>query len=110
MGERRASGYQELVGSNGTSRGRHRLADPVGRPALLPRSLNVVSVTVGAVLVLAAQDDPGTPARRPHPDTPSLSAFQPVVLAPEPRPATAAVTGRAVAGAHLSATASVYAG
>jgi hypothetical protein len=98
----------ELVGSNGTSRGRHRLADPVGRPALLPRSLNVVSVTVGAVLVLAAQDSPGTPEPRPHWDTPP-SALQPVVLAPEPRPAPATVTGKSIAGAHLSATASVHA-
>ena len=97
------------VRSNGTAQGRHRLADPVGRPALLPRSLNVMSVTVGAVLVLAAQDDPGTSAPRPHPDAAALSALQPVVLAPDPRPAPAAVTGQTLAGAHLSATASVHA-
>jgi hypothetical protein len=100
-----------IVTSNGTSRGRHRLPEPVGRPALLPRSAGVVAATVGAVLVLTAQERPTSVAPGLHPDTPGLSALEPVVLAPRdaPAPVPIGVTGRALASVHLSGAAAVRA-
>jgi hypothetical protein len=105
------------VTSSDTPRGRHRLAEPVRRPALLPRSASVVAATVGAVLALGAQDRLDVPAPRPPAaPSPSVAALQPVIPAPrEGRPAQidagwihtvpAGVTGRAIAGAHASASA-----
>jgi hypothetical protein len=87
----------------------------------LPRSATVIAATVGAVLALGAQERPHVPAPR-HPDAPapSVSALQPVIPAPrEDRPAQidagwintvpAGVTGRTIAGAHASGTASMRA-
>lgn len=109
----------------------------VRRPAsLLPRSATVVAVTVGAVLVLGVQERVELPAPRPHPDAPRSDlagpAFEPVVPAPrDGRPARiasaalsaalnsaalssaaldpvpAGVTGRAIAGAHATGSASL---
>lgn len=93
--------------STETPGGRHRLVEPFRRPALLPRSANVVAATVGAVLVLGVQGRADAPAPPPPPEAPQLSALQPVVLGPDPRPAPVTVTGGTIAGAHLSATASV---
>ena len=103
--------------STDTPRGRHRLAEPVRRPALLPRSMTVVAVTVGAVLTLGAQERAQVPAPRPHPDAPAraMSALEPVIPAPrDGRPARidavpAGVTGAAIAGAHATGSASVRA-
>jgi hypothetical protein len=105
------------VTSTDIPRGRHRLAEPVRRPALLPRSVTVVAATVGAVLVLGAQERVELPAPRPHPDAPTqiISALEPVIPAPrEERPAEiapvpAGVTGRSIAGAHATGSASVRA-
>jgi hypothetical protein len=77
----------------------------VRRPSLLPRSAGVVAATVGAVLVLGIQADPGVPAPR-HPDAPerAASALEPVIPAPREEArlrSTAPVTGASVAGAHL---------
>jgi hypothetical protein len=109
------------VTSSDTSRARHRLVEPVRRPALLPRSATVVAATVGAVLALGAQERTHVPAPR-HPDAPapSVSALQPVIPAPREDSRApidagwidtvpAGVTGRAIAGAHASGTASMRA-
>lgn len=114
--------------STDTSCGRHRLVRPedprpARRPAaLLPRSATVVAVTVGAVLVLGVQERIDLPAPRPHPDAPQSDlagpAFEPVVPAPrDGRPARidsaaldpvpVGVTGAAIAGAHMTGSASV---
>ena len=103
--------------STDTPRGRHRLAEPVRRPALLPRSLTVVAATVGAVVVLGVQGRMELPAPRPHPDaaTPSMSALEPVIpVQRDGRPARvdpvpAGVTGRAIAGAHATGSAALSA-
>jgi hypothetical protein len=114
-GEPPQRGYLGAVTSTDTPRGRHRLVEPVRRrPSLLPRSLNVVGVTVGAVLVMAAQGGPDVPAPRPHPDAPnqSVSALEPVVPAQRtgrPAPIPGAPTGRDIAGAHLSGAAKIRA-
>jgi hypothetical protein len=104
------------VTSTAVQRGRHRLAEPVRRPALLPRSMTVVAATVGAVVVMGVQERPGLPAPRPHPDAPAstMSALEPVIPAQrDGRPARidvpAGVTGSAIAGAHASGVASVRA-
>jgi hypothetical protein len=106
------------VTSIAASRGRHRLAERA-RPAALPRSLNVVAATVGAIVALAA---PGRYAEyqnahphRPHPDAPTsttVSALEPVIPIPAPRDgrladrlAAAPVTGGAIAGTHPRPTA-----
>jgi hypothetical protein len=117
MGGCRHSGYLRAVTSTATQRGRHRLAEPVRRPALLPRSVTVVAATVGAVVVIGVQERPGLPAPRPHPDAPAstMSALEPVIPAQrDGRPARidtvpAGVTGSAIAGAHASGAASVRA-
>jgi hypothetical protein len=97
------------VSSADVPRGRHRLVETVRRPSLLPRSAGVVAATVGAVLVLGVQPDPGVPAPRPHPDVPerAASALEPVIPAPREEArlrAAGPVTGASVAGAHLQAT------
>jgi energy-converting hydrogenase Eha subunit F len=110
------------VTSTDTQRGRHRLAEPVRRPALMPRSVTVVAATVGAVVVLGVQEGSRLPAPRPHPDAPTqtMSALEPVVPAQRSgRPARidpahvgtvpAGVTGRAIAGAHTSGFAPIRA-
>jgi hypothetical protein len=102
------------VTSTATPRGRHRRAEPVRPPALLPRSATVVAAAVGAVLVLGVQERAPQSAPRPHPDL-ALPALQPVI--PEPgdgRPAAvdpvpAGLTGRSIAGAHATGSASVSA-
>lgn len=100
------------MSSTVTPRGRHRLAEPVRPPALLPRSATVIAATVGAVIVLGVQERVEMPAPRPHPDAP-VAAYEPVVPAPrDGRPARidpvpAGVTGRAIAGAHTTGSASV---
>lgn len=107
--------------STDTPRGRHRLVEPVRRPALLPRSATVIAATVGAVLALGTQERVDVPAPR-HPDapTPSVSALQPVIPAPREEGRTqidagwidtvpAGVTGRTIAGAHASGAASLRA-
>src|SRR5690349_4105247 len=111
-GECRARGYRRAVTSNAAPRGRHRLAERA-RPAVLPRSLNVVAVTVGAVVALAS---PGRYAEyrnaHPHADGPtstSVSALEPVIPIPAPRrPAdrltVPPVTGDALAAAHPGPT------
>ncbi len=98
--------------------GRHRRAEPVRPPALLPRSATVVAAAVGAVLVLGAQErapsSAPSSAPRPYPDL-ALPALQPVI--PEPRdgrpadvdPVPAGLTGRSIAGAHATGSASVSA-
>jgi hypothetical protein len=92
------------------SRARHRLATP-RRPALLPRSANVVAATVGAVLVLGVQERSELPSPRPHPDAGSraVAALEPVVPAQrEGRPAQfapAPVSASVIAGAHLQGSA-----
>jgi hypothetical protein len=110
MDHLRHSGYHRDVSSADVPRGRHRLVEPV-RPSSLPRSAGVVAATVGVVLALGVQPDPGVPAPRPHPDAPerAASALEPVI--PAPREEAAArlrangpVTGASVAGAHLQAT------
>jgi hypothetical protein len=109
---RRHSGYVRLVTSADVPRGRHRLAEPVRRHSLLPRSAGVVAATVGAVLVFGVQPDPAVPAPRPHPDAPgrAVSALEPVIPSPREeaaarfRPHAVPVTGASVAGAHLQAT------
>jgi len=105
------------VTSTDIPRGRHRLAEPVRRPALLPRSVTVVAATVGAVIVMGVQQRPELAAPRPHPDaaTPTMSALEPVIPAQrDGRPARidpvpAGVTGSAIAGAHATGVASVRA-
>ncbi len=95
--------------SSDTPRGRHRLVEDARRPALMPRSATVVAATVGVVLTMAVQGEAELPAPRPQPDVP-VSALQPVVL--EPRagyadPVPAALTGRSIAGAHATGSATV---
>ena len=117
MGQRVISGYTRAVTSTDTQRGRHRLAEPARRPALLPRSATVVAVTVGAVVVLGVQERPQLPAQRPHPDAPAstLSALEPVIPAQRDGraaridPVPVGVTGSAIAGAHATGFASVRA-
>jgi hypothetical protein len=87
----------------------------------MPRSVTVIAATVGAVFALGAQQRVELPAPRPHPEAarPTMSALEPVIPAPrEDVPAVidparfavpGEVTGRAIAGAHLSGTASVRA-
>ncbi len=94
--------------STDTRRGRHRRAEPVRLPALLPRSATVVAATVGAVLVLGVQEHGPLSAPRPHPDlvTPAL---EPVIPEPRVDPVPAGLTGRSIAGAHATGSASVRA-
>jgi hypothetical protein len=99
------------VTSTDTPRGRHRRAEPVRFPALLPRSATVVAATVGAVLVLGGQERAPLSAPRPQPDL-AAPVLEPVI--PEPRPARvdpvpAGLTGRSIAGAHATGSASVRA-
>lgn len=102
-----------VVISSDTPRGRHRLVEPTQRPALLPRSTTVVAAAVGVVLTLGAQDEAQLPAPAAPPVDVPVSALQPVV--PEPHdgradPVPAALTGRAIAGAHATGFATARVG
>lgn len=72
----------------------------------------MVAATVGAVIALGVQERVELPSPRPHPDAP-VAAFEPVIPAPrDGRPARidpvpAGLTGRAIAGAHATGSASV---